>query len=107
MTALGGNPIDDVVAIQKIVAAIKSAWEEGCPIAGGTSADQEQMAQISLRRWNSFTRRHRKSGEEQKGEDLAKGLRDAYEADRALVGPLMEDYRYLASVIAAVLLAEE
>ena len=99
--------MDDAVAIPKIVAAIKSAWEEGCPVAGVTSVDQEQTARISLRRWNSFTRRHRKGGEEQKGEDLAKGLRDSYEADRAPVGPLMEDYRYLASVIAAVLLAEE
>lgn len=99
--------MNEVVANPKIVAAIKSAWEEGCPVAGVTSADQEQMAQIALRRWNSFTRRHGKGGEEQKVEDLAKGLRSAYEADRELVGPLMTDYRYLAFVIAGVLLVEE
>jgi hypothetical protein len=33
-------------------------------------------------------------------EDLAKGLRDAYESDRALTGPLMQDYRYLAADLA-------
>jgi hypothetical protein len=34
-------------------------------------------------------------------EDLAKGLRDAFEADRQLVGPLMEDYRVLARTLGA------
>ncbi len=37
-------------------------------------------------------------------EDLAKGLRDHFEPDPKMVGPLMEDYRYLASCIASVLL---
>jgi hypothetical protein len=35
--------------------------------------------------------------------DLAKGLRDRFERNPQLVGPLMEDYRYLASRIAEVL----
>jgi hypothetical protein len=34
-------------------------------------------------------------------EDLAKGLRDAFEAGRQLVGPLMEDYRFLARTLGA------
>jgi hypothetical protein len=33
-------------------------------------------------------------------EDLAKGLRDTYEERRELVGPLIEDYRHLAAVLA-------
>jgi len=99
--------MDDTVVIPRIVAAIMSAWDEGCPVAGGTSADQEQMAHASLRRWNSFARRHKKGGKEEQVEDLAKGLRDAYEPNRDLVGPLMTDYRYLASVISSVLLADE
>ena len=99
--------MDDMATLLKVVAAIQSAWEDGCPVAGVTNADQEQLAQIALRRWNSFARRHKKGGEEEQTEDLAKGLRDTYEADRELVGPLMTDYRHLASVIAGVLLAEE
>ena len=99
--------MDDTAAIQRIVAAIESAWDAGCHIASGTGADRERMAQISLRRWNSFARRHKKGGKGEQVEDFAKGLRDAYEADRDLVGPLMTDYRYLASVISGVLLADE
>ena len=99
--------MDDTAAIQRIVAAIESAWDAGCPVTGLTSADREQTAHISLRRWNSFARRHKKGGKGEQVEDLAKGLRDACEADRDLVGPLMTDYRYLASVISGVMLAEE
>jgi len=99
--------MDDVATILRAVAAIRSAWDAGCPVASVTSADQEQMAQISLRRWNSFARRHKKGDKEGQVEDLARGLCNAYEADLELVGPLMEDYRYLASVIAGVLPAEE
>ena len=101
------NQMDEASALPKIVEAIKSAWEKGCPVAAGTNIEQEQMAQISLRRWNSFVRRNKGGSEEQQVEDLAKCLRDTYETDRALAGPLIADYRYLASVIAAFLLAEE
>ena len=34
-------------------------------------------------------------------EDLAKGLRDHFEENPQLVGPLMDDYRHLAGVLAA------
>jgi hypothetical protein len=40
-------------------------------------------------------------------EDVAKGLRDAFERDRRLVGPLMEDYRDTASALVDVLEAYE
>jgi hypothetical protein len=36
---------------------------------------------------------------------LAKGLRDALEPDRRLVGPLMEDYRQLAFTLGQVFVA--
>jgi len=36
-------------------------------------------------------------------EDLAKGLRDRFQVDPSLTGPLMEDYRHLAGRLAAVL----
>jgi hypothetical protein len=58
-----------------------------------------------LRRWRSFGNRagKRRPSDEARIEDLAKGLRDCLEPDRSLVGPLMEDYRYLARVLAPVL----
>jgi hypothetical protein len=76
--------------------AVKAAWEEGCPVAGG---DPEKKARIALRRWRSFERRRGTD----RVEDLAKGLRDHFEADPREAGPLMEDYRYLASCLASVL----
>ncbi len=36
-------------------------------------------------------------------EDLAKGLRDRFESEPTLTGPLMTDYRHLAIQLAAVL----
>jgi hypothetical protein len=59
----------------------------------------EAMARIALRRWRSLSRRHKNRpglSEREVVEDPAKGLRDAYEPDRRLVGPLMEDYRHVA-----------
>ena len=64
-----------------------------------------EMADIALRRWRTFDRRNKKkrSSRADRMEDLAKGLRDAGDMDRHLVGPLMEDYRYLAGELASVL----
>ncbi len=101
------NLMNDVAVISRLVMAIQCAWGEGCPVAAATRVDQEQKAHVALRRWNSFARRNKKGSLEQQVEDLAKGLRDAYEANRELVGPLMTDYRYLASVLAEILLVEE
>lgn len=60
------------------------------------------MANIALRRWNSFSRRSRgrAPADSVRIEDLAKGLRDICEERRELVGPLIEDYRHLAAVLA-------
>jgi hypothetical protein len=90
-------------ALQALLAAVNRAWEEGCPVAGPKA--QVQLASTALRRWRSFGRRAGKrlpSGDA-RIEDLAKGLRDSLEPDRSLVGPLMEDYRYLARVLAPIL----
>jgi hypothetical protein len=90
-------------AIKAVLSAIDQAWEAGCPVAG--PAAREQLASTALRRWHSFHRRarERSPSDNARIEDLAKGLRDALEADRSLVGPLMEDYRYLARMLAPVL----
>lgn len=82
------------------------AWEKGCPVAGQDQDAFEETADIAIRRWDSFERRHRKRlGYPGRLEDLAKGLRDRFERDPKLTGPLMEDYRWLASRIAEVLSA--
>jgi hypothetical protein len=90
-------------ALQALLAAVHRAWEEGCPVAGPQA--RELLASTALRRWRSFGRRsrERRLSDDARIEDLAKGLRDSLEPDRSLVGPLMEDYRYLARVLAPVL----
>lgn len=40
-------------------------------------------------------------------EDLAVGLRDAFETDRRLVGPMMTHYRCVAKALAGVLAAPQ
>lgn len=69
----------------------------------------DDVIEVGWRRWQSFKRRHRKAAGswDQRLEDLAKGLRDAFEPDRRLVGPLMEDYRHLASALGQVFIAND
>jgi hypothetical protein len=75
-------------------------------VAGQDQAAFEETADIAIRRWDSFERRHRKRlGHPGRVEDLAKGLRDRFERNPKLTGSLMEDYRHLASRIADVLSA--
>jgi hypothetical protein len=90
-------------ALKALLAAIDQAWEAGCPIAG--PAAREHLASSALRQWHSFHRRarERSPSDNARIEDLAKGLRDALEPEASLVGQLMEDYRYLAGVLAPVL----
>lgn len=88
------------------VAAIASAWDAGCPVAGTNDDEFRQRADIAVRRWESIGRRHRGAlSAEERIEDLAKGLRNGFENDGKLVGPLMDDYRYLAGQIAEALSA--
>ena len=67
----------------------------------------DDVIEVGWRRWQSWKRRHRKAAGtwDQRLEDLAKGLLDAFESDRRLVGPLMEDYRHLASTLGQVFMA--
>jgi hypothetical protein len=65
------------------------------------------MAAVALRRWRGFPRRAGRGPRtpEARIADLASGLCAAYEVDRRLVGPLMADYRHVATVLGEVLLA--
>ena len=80
--------------------------KDGSPVVRPQSADE--IIGVGWRRWQSFERRHRKAADssDERVEDLAKGLRDAFEPDTRLVGPLMEDYRHLASILNAEFLAQ-
>lgn len=92
---------DDLTLVLAVVTAASTA---GSPVAGRDEASQRELAAVALRRWGSYERRAKRStGKEHRVEDLAKGLRDAFEADRSLVGPLMTDYRWLAERIAKAL----
>ncbi len=84
-----------------LLAVVEAAWEDGCPVAG---RDQERIAEVARRRWASQHRRLRPGADhERRVEDLAKALVAVFEADRGLVGPLIEDYRHLARLLAATL----
>jgi hypothetical protein len=74
-------------------------------VAGRDDAARREIVAIAVRRWRSFVRRshsHQASHAERL-EDLAKGLRDRFEVNPSLTGPLMEDYRHLAVRLAAAL----
>lgn len=88
--------------VPRVAQAIAEAFEAGSPVAARDDDGRQHMAGVAVRRWNSFERRAKgkRASTDERVEDLAKGLRDAYEADRALAGPLMEDYRWLAGRIA-------
>jgi hypothetical protein len=91
--------------LERVAAVITEAWRQGSPVVGGDDESQRDMAAVAIRRWGSFERRvtNKCAHMDDRVEDLAKGLRDSYEPERALVGPLMEDYPWLAGRIAAAL----
>jgi hypothetical protein len=89
----------------RLLAGVEQARMAGSPVAGGKPADQELIVETAVRRWSSFPRRNRKVGGdllERRIEDLAKGLCSRLEQQPSLVGPLMNDYRWLAQRLAEV-----
>ena len=104
------SAMGDEDVLRELRVVIAQLWEDGCPVAAPHPAKGgEDTAKLALRRWRSFQRRVRGKSwkREERVEDLAKGLRDAYETDRHLVGPLMEDYRHLARCLADVLISAD
>jgi len=99
--------MDESELQERLAGVVLQLWDEGCPVAGPSHS--VELANVALRRWRSFARRSklRSPSPDERREDLARGLRDRLEADRKLVGPLMEDYRYLARALAAVLEEDE
>ena len=81
--------MSDEEILDKLRAVTAELWESGCPVAA--PEHRETTVRIAMRRWRSFE--HRADAKPQSRvdriEDLAKGLRDAFEPDRRIVGPLM------------------
>ena len=86
------QPIDDT-----IIAAVKKAREDGCPIPGD-DAGCERIANVAARRMRSFARRNPNVSAQR---DPTKGLIEQLEPEPTLVGPLAADYEYLAGEILA------
>ncbi|MET9273268.1 hypothetical protein [Kribbella sp. NPDC003557] len=80
--------------------ALLRVEESGSPVV--RADDVDEVLAVAVRRWCSYARRNprRPSDLAAQIEDLAKGLRDFCEPDPALTGPLMEDYRHLATALA-------
>jgi len=74
---------------EALALALARLWDEGGPMAH--PADRSRMINIRLRRWRSFERYNKRKHPtlDDHVEDLAEGLRDAFEPDRKLVGPMM------------------
>jgi hypothetical protein len=84
---------------QDVRATLLGLCRDGSPVVRPEAV--ETTIAVGWRRWRSFDRRAKHSGDfEARVEDLAQGLRDRFEANRQLVGPLMEDYRFLARTLA-------
>ena len=96
-------PVDK--QLTTVLRAVVEARAQGCPVIG---TNEVQFAEIAVRRVRSFSRRHPRRGrsEADRAEDLAKGLRDHFERNPSLAGPLIEDYRWLGSQIIAALAVE-
>lgn len=80
-----------------ILAAVKKAAKDGCPVAGD-DARCARIAAIAIRRIESRARRGSKVSAQR---DLCVGLVQQLEPEPGLVGPLLKDYDYLAGEILA------
>lgn len=98
--------MNDQELASRLVAVLEAEAISGCPVAGHDDEERKKIAAVAMRRWRSLARRSAHPGQatrDQRAEDLAKGLRDRFEASPALAGPLMEDYRHLAARLVAIL----
>jgi len=88
---------NDINGLAKAIQAVAAAWEEGCPVAGSTEEQRRKIAQVALRRWRSFARRQPTADHEERVRHLAAGLGERFHGGN--LGPLREDYRFLANAI--------
>ena len=95
---------------ERLVAKLRWASNDGCPVAGHSQKCWIEMASLARRRWFSFSRRKPKKMEDSRAnrvEDLARGPCEKCErGGRRMAGPLITDYRWLAKQLSEVFLAE-
>jgi hypothetical protein len=94
----------DAETLSAVTAAVRAAWEAGCPIAPSSAAGQRYTARITIRRWRSSARRGvDQSDRAARVRDLAKGLVDQTGTEPKSLGPLIRDFEYLADEAAKAL----
>jgi hypothetical protein len=96
------SPSNDRIE-QAFTAALALAWEEGSPVAGSTPAARAAVAAVALRRIRSFDRRDVPPDRGRQVNDLAAGLVARLEPRPELVGPLLQDYRFIAAALLTAL----
>ena len=88
---------NDEEVLTVFVAALTRSWDDGSPVGFRSIEQRRKFAAIALRRIRSFERRRVSNNDRERCiRDLAKGLADQFEAEPSLVGPFIEDYRYVA-----------
>jgi len=89
---------DEGGVLVALVAALTRAFDDGSPVAGRSVDQRREIAVVALRRIRSFQRRGVPIDDRPHCiRDLAKGLVNCLEAEPDWVGPLMEDYQFVAS----------
>ena len=89
-----------------VVAKIRWAWDDGCPVATNDAVAAAEMAAIARRRWKSYSRRNKTIPDttENRIDDLARGVAEKFtDGGWPMVGALISDYRWLCEQIAPIL----
>lgn len=85
--------------------AFAELLRNGSPVV--RAGHEDETVVLAWRRWSSYGQRRNRTDLHAQIEDLAKGLRDKFENEPRLTGPLIEDYRHLASVLASVFSSDD
>lgn len=90
--------VSETTAQQWVLEVLEALNRDGSPVAGTTPEERDRVARLAVRRLRSFNGRTkiRQPTDDDRVDDLAKGLRDQLEFDPRLAGRLIEDYRHLA-----------
>jgi hypothetical protein len=89
----------DESEVLAVVAVLEAAHVSGSPVAGDSAEARNAIAAAAIRRIKSADRRMKSATRADRVEDLAKGLRDRFEVEPKLAGPLVVDYRHIAEMI--------
>jgi hypothetical protein len=95
---LATKSANDEEVLTAFVVALTRAWDDGSPVGCQSVEQRRKFAAVALHRIRSFERRSVPIDDRVRCiRDLAKGFADQFEAEPSLVGPFIEDYRYVAA----------